>query len=528
MKTKLDEKLLSNYSNEDLINYLKIYLNIDNINNKIVDVNNLNSFYKTTADIFIDNLKLPVQSIYYNFYKILTDAKSLILVDNDNKNLLDYNNMISYFENENPDSEFKRFLKVYEDIFVQAEFTDAEDIYLIDNNKIVLWIEEYGYFIILLKSQNAKQELEKNMLLLQYCYNYFEQSLKRIKIYSEMEKMNQFLSENIDRIGEFELMSRYILSAKDIDILLKRFYSFLTKKSFNFNSIFILTSVDNISNNYDLYSYVNETAFVKNNFNPLNYKTISEYDASFLNDNYLKVFQNLILNDDLTYDESVLSNNHIYYLSNDKSVIVVLFYENNQKGNINFNLEKLNFLMCNFDITFRKLLYYKKITELSKKDGLTGLYNHSYLQKKLKYIISDLQNGKLDSEVIAIFLDLDDFKIINDKFGHIFGDDILRKVANLLLDIFPNDSFVTRYGGDEFVILLFNYSLENIEYVLNNKFFTQLSEISKNIDGINLGVSLGIAKLNSDIDISNDIVLDRIDKAMYKAKESGKNKFVYA
>lgn len=517
MFNKINNAQLDDLSIDELKNYLKLFLNIDNLNDRISDVNNLNTFYNSVSDIFIHNLGLSVKSIFFNFYKIITDAKSLILINESGKKLLDFNTMVEYFDSEDDDTNLKRFLKVYEDIFVQAEFTDIEDIYIIEKNNIVFWIEEYGYFIIQLTENIAQKIIDDNSTILQYSYNCFEQALKRIKIFFEMEKMNQFLTENIDRIGEFELMSRYILSAKEKDVLLKRFYSFLTKKSFNFSEVYILV---NNNSHSGLYYFTGDNSYYINQFKLDN-------NENSVSQQYISDMHNIV-STETKAEEIVMNNSFAYYKSNDNNVVIILYYEKNDKWSLNFNIEKLNFLLWNFDTTFRKILYYERLKALSKRDGLTGIYNHSYLQKKLKEIISDMQEGTYKDKVAALFIDLDDFKAINDKYGHVYGDHILKKVANLLTDIFKKNSLITRYGGDEFVVLLFDYSKEEIEKVIQNRLLAELNNVTDKKEEIKLGVSIGIGFLDAVLDKNNDIILDRIDKAMYNAKQQGKNKFVYA
>lgn len=529
MSKLIDNKKLNQYSVEELKLYLDLFINIDSLNEKLSGINELNPFYFTIVDVIKNNLKFDIKYVFFNFYKIFTEAKALVIINDSSVKAYEFNKLISFF-NDNPDSEafsFKRYLKVYEDIFVQAEFTETEDVYIIDNDKLVFWIEEYGYFIIQFENNNAKTIYAQNEIFLSLSYKYFEQSLKRIKNFYEMKKMNQFLSENIDRIGEFELMSRYILSSKEIDILLKRFYGFLTKKSFVFNQVCILT-VDDFR--FNLYSYRNGKASFFENINIF----VEVSDLQGLNDcssETLQVLKQLYQSQDVKLEEIVLNlnSNYVHYVSAAKNMIILLFFEKDEKNGIDFSSEKLNFLIWNFETTFKKLLYYNKIKDLSKRDGLTGLYNHSYLHKKLKDTILDIHDNKNDCKsAYALFIDLNNFKLVNDTHGHVFGDYILKQVSYLFEKIFYEDSLISRYGGDEFVILLYNYTKEKLEDALDNKLIPDIARIADDISDVKLGISIGVGLIDDETPKNNAIVLDKIDKAMYEAKRKDGSFYVYA
>lgn len=156
------------------------------------------------------------------------------------------------------------------------------------------------------------------------------------------------------------------------------------------------------------------------------------------------------------------------------------------------------------------------VLKKSVTDGLTGLYNHSYFYSYLRKKLSSLE----DEEVSIILLDLDDFKQINDTYGHSFGDHILREIAQLIKSSIRNTDIACRYGGDEFVIVLPGMSKQAAKEVaerLLNGFKNAKFE-----KGVMLTTSIGIATFPEDgKDV--DELFEKADNALYISKNLGKN-----
>lgn len=162
---------------------------------------------------------------------------------------------------------------------------------------------------------------------------------------------------------------------------------------------------------------------------------------------------------------------------------------------------------------------------ISYKDVLTGLPNRG---KLIKSISSLMTKAKSDNFKLAILLiDLDNFKNINDTLGHPTGDKILKYVAQTLSTKNDKDILVTRFGGDEFIILMSN--IHEITEVANfAEDVLNLFNKSFHIDGsdINITLSIGISIFPDDT-TNFDKLLMNADVAMYKAKKSGKNDYQF-
>ena len=157
-------------------------------------------------------------------------------------------------------------------------------------------------------------------------------------------------------------------------------------------------------------------------------------------------------------------------------------------------------------------------------DPLTGLANRYEFESKLIKIL-DTVKSDIEAKYCLLYIDLDQFKVVNDTCGHPAGDDLLRQVSVILSQSLKKDGFAARIGGDEFTIILENYTLEQAgefaQMLLRN-----LAEFRFNwMDKIFIiGGSIGIVKISSKIATMNEI-LSMADMACYAAKEAGRNRF---
>lgn len=165
---------------------------------------------------------------------------------------------------------------------------------------------------------------------------------------------------------------------------------------------------------------------------------------------------------------------------------------------------------------------YEQVQKLTITDDLTGLYNSRHLHKLLQLEIERSKHE--DSYFSIIFFDLDFFKRVNDRHGHLLGSRLLGEVGKLINNNLKDDQSAARYGGDEFVIILpYTTKKEAVDFCkklqekLNDKKF--FSEEGFNV---NLTASFGIATFPDDAD-TKDKILHIADERMYKIKESNKN-----
>lgn len=147
-------------------------------------------------------------------------------------------------------------------------------------------------------------------------------------------------------------------------------------------------------------------------------------------------------------------------------------------------------------------------------DSLTGIHNRAFIFQKLNNAIVT------GDSFTTVIVDIDNFKHINDNFGHIAGDKVIKTFANLLSEQFSKDGYVARYGGDEFIMLLnipphtFKSKMEDFMITLKSHKISKLYQAT-------VSAGYGIYK-NQALDEH----LKEVDKALYSAKDAGKNRIV--
>ena len=162
---------------------------------------------------------------------------------------------------------------------------------------------------------------------------------------------------------------------------------------------------------------------------------------------------------------------------------------------------------------------------LASTDGLTGLFNHRTLHERLKHELD--RSRRYGSPLSLIILDIDLFKKVNDRYGHIQGDVVLREVADILRKSTREVDLLARYGGDEFVAILPETKPENGTLLAERIRIAVKDHIFNVSDSkIQITISLGVATYpHADVTTKDDLI-DRADKALYEAKHSGLDKVV--
>ncbi len=156
-------------------------------------------------------------------------------------------------------------------------------------------------------------------------------------------------------------------------------------------------------------------------------------------------------------------------------------------------------------------------------DSLTGLFNRQSFDSKLSKLHSNFGfENRVDDESCQFcfaLLDIDFFKKVNDKYGHIYGDEVLIIFSNLMKKIFRDVDMLFRYGGEEFAVLLRDVNLKQADSILNR--------FRKNIEIFNFPMenkvtaSIGYCEFNNKLPLTS--IIERADKALYYAKEHGRN-----
>ena len=150
------------------------------------------------------------------------------------------------------------------------------------------------------------------------------------------------------------------------------------------------------------------------------------------------------------------------------------------------------------------------LAETVNIDPLTGLYN--------RRVLSNVR------EIGALIMcDIDDFKMVNDTFGHDTGDKVLKSVSQIIMRNVRVGDIVCRFGGDEFMII-FGTDKKNVVRNRMEKICSDVTRIIK-LDGFDVTLSVGVAFNDNNFDV--DTLFEMADKALYRSKENGKNQITY-
>lgn len=175
-------------------------------------------------------------------------------------------------------------------------------------------------------------------------------------------------------------------------------------------------------------------------------------------------------------------------------------------------------------IICRQILQKKKLQQLSENDPLLGILNkRTFISRFHDYAAKQTQSPS----GVLIFLDVDDFKIYNDTYGHLCGDLVLKQFAKTMMALFGEDSLIGRYGGDEFILFLKGFrKRESVEKSMI-RLQQELHEMELPDHGIvKLSFSAGLARF-PDSGKTFEELCSNADKALYQVKSHGKNAFAW-
>ncbi|SHK68377.1 diguanylate cyclase (GGDEF) domain-containing protein [Clostridium cavendishii DSM 21758] len=165
----------------------------------------------------------------------------------------------------------------------------------------------------------------------------------------------------------------------------------------------------------------------------------------------------------------------------------------------------------------RRKLSEEKLKKLANLDYLTKCCTKSFGYGKLKKLIDNKEEFQM------AMIDIDDFKNINDKFGHIIGDTVLKQISKILIENITNDDFIIRFGGEEFIIVFREKTYINSLEIINNIRYEIERKTFKYMPNKELKISIsGGFKSYDGSEI--DVFIEKVDKLLYKAKSNGKNK----
>lgn len=178
----------------------------------------------------------------------------------------------------------------------------------------------------------------------------------------------------------------------------------------------------------------------------------------------------------------------------------------------------------NADISFIKS-HEEELIHLAYHDQLTGLYNRSYFNEQFSLVADE--NLNVSSLQAFLFIDMDNFKLINDTLGHAYGDKVITETSKKLYPFMKEDTVLFRIGGDEFLLYLKHaIDKKHVESMAKEILKTFTSPVVVDDNSLNITVSIGIALAPKDSRTA-DGLLKCADMATYKSKENGKNTYCF-
>ena len=164
----------------------------------------------------------------------------------------------------------------------------------------------------------------------------------------------------------------------------------------------------------------------------------------------------------------------------------------------------------------------ERLRKLSITDDMTGLYNHRYFTERLEAELDRVK--RYGGELSILIMDIDDFKQVNDRYGHLTGDDVLKEMGNKLLNSSRRIDLPARYGGEEFIVILPSVPTDGAA-IHGDRLRKAIQGLSVQTEkgAISVTVSVGVSSYNGTSRYSTHRLVREADKALYHAKSIGKN-----
>ncbi len=168
-------------------------------------------------------------------------------------------------------------------------------------------------------------------------------------------------------------------------------------------------------------------------------------------------------------------------------------------------------------------LLHKKIDDLPRTDGLTGLLNHRTFMEMLNAKYRELERTPRPFSILL--MDIDKFKLVNDKYGHPIGDIAIKAVGRILQDTIRGTDFVARYGGEEFAVGMVETDRKGAELMAERvRSLMEKTMVARVSDGeLKCTLSIGVVSFPEDTDDRARLVT-MADEALYHAKRNGRNR----
>lgn len=208
----------------------------------------------------------------------------------------------------------------------------------------------------------------------------------------------------------------------------------------------------------------------------------------------------------------------------------IIYLEHNKEGYFSHEiLRYLNTLAIAIKLSLENARLYSKLEEMALIDSLTGLYNRMFFNKEIQNCMENYK--KFGLPFILTILDADHFKNVNDTYGHLCGDVVLKEISELTRNSIRKDDVVCRYGGEEFTIIFRNTG--DVRSIVSRLEALREAIEAKHVPyqgkSVNVTCSFGVVCCSTlDKNATIEEVVKKADEALYEAKKSGRNRICVA
>lgn len=370
--------------------------------------------------------------------------------------------------------------------------------------------------------QIARELLEKSPISEQYKQEILNNSISEEMVQNQVNNILDELLMNSTFLNEFRDLSEFLTHEK---VLVEKIFELLGSfVDYNIAGLFFSNSDKNEKN----------TLYLDISKNPVSNFVIEKIKRDFFSQMPgVKAFTIRDFGHDIVREKTENSERILTIDELQTAHILPLISEGNLMGGICFfNKEECDYTQLKFYKTIvneLSLLYkmkylYSETEYLSVTDGLTGLYNRRHFEYNIEREF--LRTKRYSCDLSLALIDIDFFKRVNDTYGHQFGDYVLKEISSILYQSFRKTDMIYRYGGEELAVILTETSIENAQIPLE-RLRIKVSEHSFIYNGseTNLTISIGLSTNLTNIENEKELV-ESADKALYKAKQEGRNQVV--
>lgn len=343
-----------------------------------------------------------------------------------------------------------------------------------------------------------------------------------IRLYGRSEKVN----DSIKRAGEIGSELSVLTDDKDVT------EQFIKKSTELFNADFAF-----LFKNHDDWLEL-EKAYEKNSFVTHEFGSIQPGEGI--------AGKVLVSNESIIYSKRKdwLQNATVFAPDDMESILCIPLIHNNKTNGIlllgsnrrsafkDYQLKILDLLGSYYIVSLEKARYVQDALLKSERCALTKLYNYRHLEERLHFEMNRMQKGDIQ-DLSVVMLDIDHFKKVNDTYGHQSGNDILYSLARILEEQLPDYGTVGRYGGEEFVYILPDFTKQeavdfanHLRLIIRHHAFSITSDLSMDKQSIDVFITSSVGVANAPTDTDEAMALLRnADRALYiGAKQAGRDR----